>query len=58
MEDFTGFVCYVLKSTMKKVERHIIRGLDEFGDNMAQSLYCLPAGKNGSTLSKIAAGRR
>lgn len=54
MEDFTTYVCYVLKSTMKKVERHIIKGLDEFGVNMAQSfiLFCLLE-KDGSTLSEI-----
>ncbi|HOB11714.1 MAG TPA: MarR family transcriptional regulator [Syntrophomonadaceae bacterium] len=54
MEDFTTFVCYALKSTMKKVERHIIKGLDEFGVNMAQSfiLFCLLE-KDGSTLSEI-----
>jgi len=54
MEDFTTFVCYVLKSTMKKVERHIVKGLDEFGVNMAQSfiLFCLLE-KDGSTLSEI-----
>ncbi len=54
MEDFTGFVCYVLKSTMKKVERHIIKGLDQFGVNMAQSfiLFCLLE-NDGSTLSEI-----
>lgn len=54
MDDFTGFVCYALKSTMKKVERHIIKGLDEFGVNMAQSfiLFCLLE-NDGSTLSEI-----
>ena len=54
MEDFTGFVCYALKSTMKRVERHIIKGLDEFGVNMAQSfvLFCL-LDNDGSTLSEI-----
>ncbi len=54
MEDFTTFICYALKSTMKKVERHIIRGLDEFGVNMAQSfiLFSLLE-KDGSTLSEI-----
>ncbi|HQE22497.1 MAG TPA: MarR family transcriptional regulator [Syntrophomonadaceae bacterium] len=47
-------MCYALKSTMKKVERHIIKGLDEFGVNMAQSfiLFCLLE-KDGSTLSEI-----
>jgi DNA-binding MarR family transcriptional regulator len=54
MEDFTTFVCYALKSTMKRVERHIIKGLDEFGVNMAQSfvLFCL-LDNDGSTLSEI-----
>jgi DNA-binding MarR family transcriptional regulator len=54
MEDFTGFVCYALKSTMKRVERLIIKGLDEFGVNMAQSfvLFCL-LDNDGSTLSEI-----
>lgn len=54
MEDFTTFVCYALKSTMKKVERNIIKGLDEFGVNMAQSfiLFCLLE-NDGSTLSEI-----
>lgn len=54
MEDFTTFYCYKLKSTMKKVERHIIRGLEGFGVNMAQSfiLFSLME-KDGSTLSEI-----
>ncbi|MGB4018444.1 MAG: MarR family transcriptional regulator [Syntrophomonadaceae bacterium] len=39
---------------MKRVERHIIKGLDEFGVNMAQSfvLFCL-LDNDGSTLSEI-----
>jgi len=39
---------------MKKVERHIIKGLDQFGVNMAQSfiLFCLLE-NDGSTLSEI-----
>lgn len=37
MEDFTTFICYRLKSTMKKVEKYFGQVLEEFGVTMAQS---------------------
>lgn len=54
MEDFTTFICYSLKSTLKKVEKHITHELDEFGINLAQSfvLFTLLE-RDGSTLSEI-----
>lgn len=54
MEDFTSFICYRLKSTMKRVEKHIGQGLDEFGLTMAQSfiLFALLE-KDGCTLTEI-----
>jgi DNA-binding MarR family transcriptional regulator len=54
MEDFTNFVCFVLKSTMKKVEKHLVQGFEEFGISVAQSfiLFALLE-KDGSTLTEI-----
>ncbi|MBO8159274.1 MarR family transcriptional regulator [Thermosyntropha sp.] len=54
MEDFTTFICYQLKATMKKVEKYIAQQMAEFGVNMAQSfiLFSLLE-KDGSTLSEI-----
>ncbi len=54
MEDFTTFICYRLKSTMKRVEKHIGQGLDSFGVTMAQSfiLFALLE-KDGCTLTEI-----
>lgn len=54
MEDFTKFICYRLKSTMKRVEKHIGQGLDAFGLTMAQSfiLFALLE-KDGCTLTEI-----
>ncbi len=54
MEDFTTFICYRLKSTMKRVEKHIGQGLDRFGVTMAQSfiLFALLE-KDGCTLTEI-----
>ncbi len=54
MEDFTTFICYRLKSTMKRVEKHIGQVLDEFGVTMAQSfiLFSLLE-KDGCALTEI-----
>lgn len=54
MEDFTTFVCYQLKATMKKVEKYITQEMSQFGLNMAQSfiLFTLLE-KDGSTLTEI-----
>lgn len=54
MEDFTGFVCYQLKSTMKKLEKNLSQKMDEFGITVAQSfiLFSLLE-KEGCTLSEI-----
>lgn len=54
MEDFTTFICYELKATMKKVEKHIGQEMSLYGLNMVQSfiLFTLLE-KDGSTLSEI-----
>lgn len=54
MEDFTNFICYRLKATMKKVEKLIGQKLDEFGVTLAQSfiLFSLLE-KDGCTLTEI-----
>lgn len=54
MEDFTAFICYRLKSTMKRVEKHLGQGLDAFGITIAQSfiLFALLE-KDGCTLTEI-----
>ncbi|MGE5453557.1 MAG: MarR family winged helix-turn-helix transcriptional regulator [Methylocystaceae bacterium] len=54
MEDFTSFICYSLKTTMKKVEKHITQRFDEYGINLAQSfiIFCLLE-RDGSTLTEI-----
>jgi len=33
MEDFTTFICYSLKTTMKKVEKHITQRFNRYGIN-------------------------
>ncbi len=54
MEDFTNFVCYQLKATMKKVERYIAQELNLHGVNLAQSFVLFSLLENdGSTLSEI-----
>ncbi|SFR07715.1 MarR family winged helix-turn-helix transcriptional regulator [Desulfoscipio geothermicus] len=54
MQDFTTFICYQLKMTMRKVEKYITSHLKEFGINFPQSLilFCLLE-REGSTLSEI-----
>lgn len=54
MEDFTTFICYAMKGTMKKLERHVGQRLEEYGVNLAQSfvLFSLME-RNGITLSEI-----
>lgn len=54
MEDFTTFICYRLKSTMKRVEKHFGQVLEEFGVTMAQSfiLFALLE-KDGCALTEI-----
>ena len=54
MEDFTGFVCYVMKGTMKKLEKYMGQKFDEYGINLAQSfiLFSLME-KDGLTLTEI-----
>lgn len=54
MEDFTSFVCYQLKATMKKVERYIGQELNRYGVNLAQSFVLFSLLENdGATLSEI-----
>ncbi len=54
MQDFTTFICYRLKSTMKRVEKHIGSTLESYGVTMAQSfiLFSLLE-KDGCTLTEI-----
>jgi DNA-binding MarR family transcriptional regulator len=54
MQDFTTFVCYRLKSTVKKLEKHIGEVMTEYGVTMAQSfiLFALLE-KDGCTLTEI-----
>lgn len=54
MEDFTAFICYELKMTMKKIEKTFTQMLKKYGINFAQSLilFCLLE-KDGCTLSEI-----
>ncbi|HWQ76036.1 MAG TPA: MarR family transcriptional regulator [Syntrophomonas sp.] len=54
MQDFTTFICYRLKSTMKRVEKHIGATLENYGVTMAQSfiLFSLLE-KDGCTLTEI-----
>jgi len=54
MQDFTTFICYRLKSTMKRVEKHIGQTLENYGVTMAQSfiLFSLLE-KDGCTLTEI-----
>lgn len=54
MEDFTKFLCYQLKATMKKVEKYITQELNRYGVNLAQSFVLFSLLENdGSTLSEI-----
>lgn len=54
MEDFTKFLCYQLKATMKKVEKYITQELNHYGVNLAQSFVLFSLLENdGSTLSEI-----
>ncbi len=54
MEDFTSFICYQLKFTMKKVEKNLTQKLDSFGVNFPQSLIILCLlDEDGSILSEI-----
>lgn len=56
MQDFTTFICYTLKATMKKVEKHIAQELEKFGVSMAQSFVLFSLLENdGATLSEIGA---
>lgn len=56
MQDFTTFVCYTLKASMKKVEKHIAQELERFGVSMAQSFVLFSLLENdGATLSEIGA---
>lgn len=56
MQDFTTFICYSLKATMKKVEKYLAQELEEFGVSMAQSFVLFSLLENdGATLSEIGA---
>jgi len=54
MEDFTAFVCYRMKATMKKVEKYMGQRFEEYGINLAQSfiLFSLLE-RDGLTLTEI-----
>lgn len=54
MEDFTTFICYELKITMKKLEKYLAQRLEEFGINFSQSLILFSLlENNGCSLSEI-----
>ncbi|MCG8401040.1 MAG: MarR family transcriptional regulator [Firmicutes bacterium] len=54
MEDFRDFICYEMKMTMKKIEKHFTRSLKEYSLNFAQSLILFSLlEKDGCTLSEI-----
>lgn len=54
MEDFTGFICYIMKGTMRKVEKHFALLFEGYGINLAQSyiLFSLLE-KDGLTLTEV-----
>lgn len=54
MEDFTVFVCYMMKAAMKKVEKYMGQRFEEYGINLAQSfiLFSLLE-RDGLTLTEI-----
>lgn len=54
MEDFTAFICYTMKTTMKKVEKYMGNRFEEYGINLAQSfiLFALLE-RDGLTLTEI-----
>ncbi|HHW61848.1 MAG TPA: MarR family transcriptional regulator [Syntrophomonadaceae bacterium] len=54
MKDFTTFVCYRMKATMKKIEKHIAEFLAQYGVTMTQSFILFSLLENdGSTLTEI-----
>ncbi len=54
MEDFTSFICYELKFTMKKMEKYLTHKLESLDVNFAQSLILLCLlDEDGSILSEI-----
>ncbi|MGE5372658.1 MAG: MarR family winged helix-turn-helix transcriptional regulator [Solirubrobacterales bacterium] len=54
MENFSTFVCYNMKVTMKKVEKYLTQELEVFGINFAQALILWSLlEKDGLTLSEI-----
>ncbi|MFZ5596639.1 MAG: MarR family winged helix-turn-helix transcriptional regulator [Bacillota bacterium] len=54
MEDFTDFICYQMKASMKKVEKYMGQRFEEYGVNLAQSfiLFSLLE-RDGLTLTEI-----
>ncbi|MGE5405433.1 MAG: MarR family winged helix-turn-helix transcriptional regulator [Candidatus Saccharibacteria bacterium] len=56
MEDFTSFICYAMKGTMRKLERQIGREFEKFGINLAQSFVLFSLLENdGLTLTEVGA---
>lgn len=54
MEDFTMFICFVMRTAMKKLERVLSAHLEQYGVSVPQSfvLFCLLE-EDGSTLKEI-----
>lgn len=54
MQDFTQFICFALRSAMRKVDKYLSQGMEKYGVNMPQTfvLFCLLE-NNGSTLTEI-----
>ncbi|MGE5417685.1 MAG: MarR family winged helix-turn-helix transcriptional regulator [Acidobacteriota bacterium] len=54
MEDFTSFICYAMKGTMRKLERQIGREFEKYGINLAQSFVLFSLLENdGLTLTEV-----
>lgn len=55
MQDFTSFICYAMKSTMRKLERYMSREFEKYGINLGQAFVLFALMENdGSTISEVA----
>ncbi|MGE5371122.1 MAG: MarR family winged helix-turn-helix transcriptional regulator [Solirubrobacterales bacterium] len=54
MEDFTRFICFRLRSTMKRLDKYLAQSIEPLGINLPQSfvLLCLLE-QDGATLTEI-----
>lgn len=54
MEDFSSFICYVIKTTAKKMDKFLGKELELFGINFPQALILFSLlEQEGSTLTEI-----